>query len=409
MELFDYQKKWVKKGLDYFDKVPNVFSPKFNLFPDMGLGKTLVALDIVKHLEPSRLLIVCPKSLMTMWEYNAQKHLGNCVFYDITNIQPILNDKMSVTIVNYEKFLHIKDDIYTDICIFDEAHKLKNCNSKTHKCISKYVHSGKTLCLTGTPITRDLMDLFGILTCIGPKVWNGYSESQFRNRYIVNGGAARTAELKQLISEYTVFGKLTDYIEMPPFEDIIVPVALSNAEYTYLDIVYKSKQKAITRISEAQQFTSKSTTKRAYLDILIKDLLQDGSKIVIFVKFTEEYEYLMERYKDICVGINGSVKDRNEPVLQFQTNDKIKIFIGNLQTASLGSTLTAAHDCIFYTETYTWGDMDQSRGRIYRISQTHPCRYYHILASNTIDEMIYQSNVDKTDFIEVFKNKYGGE
>lgn len=409
MELFDYQKKWVRKALEYFARVPDLFCPKFNLFPDMGLGKTIVALDIVKSLQPQSLLIICPKSLTTMWEYNAQKHLGNCEFYDICNVRSYRPKTITTIITTYEKFLHFKDDITVDICIFDEIHKIKNCKGKTHKCISAKVHTGKALCLTGTPITRDLMDLFGILTCVGPKCWHGYTESQFRNRYIVNGGVAKTAELREMISEYTVFGKLTDYIEMPAYEDIIVPVTLSSVEYTYLDIVYRSKQKAVARISEAQQFISKSVTKRAYLDLLINDLLQEGSKIVVFVKFTEEYEYLMDKYKNICVGINGSVKERNDPVTQFQANDNIKIFIGNLQAASLGSTLTAAHECIFYTETYTWGDMDQSRGRIYRISQTHPCRYYHILSKNTIDEMIYQSNVDKTDFIDIFKNIYGGD
>jgi SNF2 family DNA or RNA helicase len=130
---------------------------------------------------------------------------------------------------------------------------------------------------------------------------------------------------------------------------------------------------------------------------------------VIFTKFDEEFDFFMYQYKDIAVGINGKTKDRDTPVYEFQNNPEIKIFIGNMQTASMGLTLTASHDCIFYSETYTWGDADQSKARIYRIGQKHPCRYYHLLVPGTIDELIYKNLIEKTDLIEEFKKIYGGD
>ena len=125
--------------------------------------------------------------------------------------------------------------------------------------------------------------------------------------------------------------------------------------------------------------------------------------------FDKDFDFLMTHYKGIAVGINGKVKDRETPVYEFQNNPDIKIFIGNIQTASVGLTLTAASDCIFYSETYTWGDADQSRARIYRIGQKHPCRYYHLIAPCTIDELIYKNFIEKTDLIEEFKKIYGGD
>ena len=55
MELYDYQKTWVKKIIDYYKNTPEIFHPKANLFLDMGLGKTITALYIAKELSPKSL------------------------------------------------------------------------------------------------------------------------------------------------------------------------------------------------------------------------------------------------------------------------------------------------------------------------------------------------------------------
>lgn len=412
MELYDYQKTWVKKIIDYYKNTPEIFHPKANLFLDMGLGKTITALYIAKELSPKRLLIVCPKSLISMWEYELSRvfHISYTRYEDLDMLVSE-NIMTAVCIKNYEQFLSIKSVSNFDLVILDEAHKIKNCSSKTHKCISKYVKTTRTLCLTGTPITRDLMDLFGILTCTGPQIWNGLTAAQFKARYITNGGAGRIYELMQLISPYTIFGKITDFIDMPEWEDIVIPVHPDVSQLIQLDGVYASDKKALERICEAQQITGSveyASPKRNDCEQLISDILDNGEKVVLFVKYTKEYEYFINKYKDICAGINGSVKDRFDKVQEFENNPKIKIFVGNLQTASLGITLIKAHKCIFYSETHNWGDMDQAKRRIYRTGQNHFCTYYYLIAQGTVDQIIHKSNLNKTDLIEDFINFYGG-
>lgn len=400
MELFDFQKTWSDAAIKYFNET-DVKLPRFNLFLDMGLGKTYISLDICKRLNVEEIFVVCPKSLISMWEYEITKYF---------KFKP-----PKFTVINYERFIRDEIIFEPDILILDEAHRVKNVHSKTHKRITEHVRPKRILALTGTPITRDYLDLFGILIICSPTIsFNGMLESQFRMRYIVNQSTERTEELVNLIKPYTIFAKLEDYIkDIPPYEDIIIPVELAEAQKVALRWIYNSDDLAVTRIIRAQHITSGINLfsgKREACESLIYDILTNNEKVVVFTKFDDEFNWFIEAYGPICTGINGKTKqkDRESAIKAFQENPDVKIFVANLQAASVGLTLTAAHKCIFYTETTTWGDMDQAKARIYRIGQTNFCTYYYLICMDSIDELIHQSNMNKTDLIEDFKNKYGG-
>jgi SNF2 family DNA or RNA helicase len=374
----------------------------------MGLGKTVTALEIVKQVKPKTVLIVCPKSLIEMWVYEFYKYLG-FEYSRTNNISNLNNDEVSrVFFVNYEQLLSLRHEIIPDICIFDEVHKLKNVNGKIHKNINTYILPKQTLCLTGTPIVKDLMDLFGILTCVGPQKFNNLVASQFRYKYIINGGTNRTLQLWQTIEPFTVQLEYDGILDMPKTEDIVIPIDIDWTTRQMLSEIYHENTNALARITEAVQLTSLNPQKRAACVQLIDDIIEDGEKVVLFVRFTEEYEYFMNLYKAVCVGINGETKDRERQVREFENNPGVKVFIGNLQTAGVGITLIEAHRCIFYSETYSWGDAEQSKARIFRIGQDKPCIYYHLLCTDSIDELIYQNIINKTNLIEEFKRLYGG-
>jgi SNF2 family DNA or RNA helicase len=206
-------------------------------------------------------------------------------------------------------------------------------------------------------------------------------------------------------------GDLEEYINLPGYEDIVIPVQLTSRELSAHDMICHSNDNALARLTKCQQLTSGiefQSSKRLACELLVKELLDDDEKIVLFTKYDAEFEYFMDKYSEICVGINGKTKDRETPVYEFQNNPSIKIFIGNIQTAGMGITLTSANRCIIYSETFVWGDADQARARIYRIGQTEFCTYYHLLARDTVDEMIFKSNINKTDLIQDFKKKFGG-
>ena len=419
MEYFDYQIKVINKAVNYFEQAKDG-SKGFNIFYKMGYGKTLMAIGIINHMKPKSVIVICPKSLIGMWDYNLAKYLDFRYTYlkldsnwnNIDSVYP------KVTVINYEFFLTFNGKVDADIVVFDEVHKLKNVNSKLHTRIFYKVNCKYPICMTGTPIVRDYMDLFGILTCCKHSTFNGLTATRFRYKYVVASGTYTKTQLFRDISMYTVMQTEDEEarLHLPDYEDIVIPITLTTDEMTaHNKAATDISKKSLARCIECQQITSgikltknnQKSSKLIACELLINDLLEQDEKIVIFTKYTNEFEYFCDRYKDICVGICGDTKDRDTPVAEFNSNDNIKIFVGNLQVASLGIKLTAANKCIFYSETFKWGDYEQARKRIHRIGQNRFCTYYHLIATNTTDVIFYNSNIYKTNLIEEFEKHYG--
>ena len=72
MQLFDYQQNAVNKAIKVYENG----GQSFNLFFEMGLGKTITAIEIIKNIKHNTVLIVCPKSLIEMWAYEMSKNFN---------------------------------------------------------------------------------------------------------------------------------------------------------------------------------------------------------------------------------------------------------------------------------------------------------------------------------------------
>ena len=89
------------------------------------------------------------------------------------------------------------------------------------------------------------------------------------------------------------------------------------------------------------------------------------------------------------------IKDRAKEVTEFQENPECMVFVGQLQTVSMGLTLTAASTMVFYSLSYNYADYSQARARIHRIGQRNTCQYIHLVVKDTIDETVLHALKDK--------------
>jgi SNF2 family DNA or RNA helicase len=115
-----------------------------------------------------------------------------------------------------------------------------------------------------------------------------------------------------------------------------------------------------------------SNAKLSVLDDLIDSSLQEGKKLVVIARFVPELHAICKllgkkgiRYSLIM----GDVKDRDTQVKQFQTDPEVQVFVGQVATAGMGITLTAASTMIFYSMDYSMSNYEQSRARIHRAGQ----------------------------------------
>jgi SWI/SNF-related matrix-associated actin-dependent regulator 1 of chromatin subfamily A len=80
---------------------------------------------------------------------------------------------------------------------------------------------------------------------------------------------------------------------------------------------------------------------------------------------------------------------RQKAVDDFQENEKIKVFVGNLKAAGVGITLTSAEAVIMNDLSFVPAEHAQAEDRSHRIGQKNSTSVYYPLFENTIEGVIY--------------------
>lgn len=126
--------------------------------------------------------------------------------------------------------------------------------------------------------------------------------------------------------------------------------------------------------------------------VLTDDFISNGEKVVIGCCYDEELYKLKEHYGDKAVIYNGKMNSKEKDKAQdaFMNNPDVQVFIGNLQAAGVGLTLTAAKKLIFNDFDYVKGNNDQFMDRIHRINQTDDVDIYFQIFKDTQYEKMWE-------------------
>jgi SWI/SNF-related matrix-associated actin-dependent regulator 1 of chromatin subfamily A len=103
----------------------------------------------------------------------------------------------------------------------------------------------------------------------------------------------------------------------------------------------------------------------------------------------------------LAVRHNGSLSNakKQHSVDQFQNNDKIKVFIGNIKSAGVGITLTQATVVIFNSFDWVTGNNEQAEDRSFRIGQKNDVNVYYQLFEDTISVRMWETLKQKKQVI----------
>ncbi len=128
----------------------------------VGLGKSYIGSAIVKYfeqVESARPLIICPKSLVEMWEtYNEAYELNARVL----SMSRLLEGRQAEELVGGNILL---DDVKyrdRDFLLVDESHNFRNTDTQRYRLLDEFMSvGGKRLCmLTATPRNKSAWDVF---------------------------------------------------------------------------------------------------------------------------------------------------------------------------------------------------------------------------------------------------------
>lgn len=164
-------------------------------------------------------------------------------------------------------------------------------------------------------------------------------------------------------------------------------------EYNKLWEEYENSQYEVNPDKEINKELLEGAIYRRYLSNemiphtieLANGFISNGEKVVIGCCYDEELYRLKDYFGEICVVYNGKMnsKEKDYAKQQFMTNPNIKVLIGNLKSAGVGLTLTAAKKLIFNDFSYVKGDNDQFMDRIHRINQTEDVDVYFQIFNGT--------------------------
>jgi SNF2 family DNA or RNA helicase len=130
---------------------------------------------------------------------------------------------------------------------------------------------------------------------------------------------------------------------------------------------------------------------------LANDYIEDGEKVIIACNFTSEINAFKEYYGKQAVVYDGKMtpKQKDKSEKEFKENPKIKVFIGQIESAGVGLTLTASHIMIF--NSYSWLETSnrQMQDRIYRITQKEDALCIYQLFTDSISQDMFEKVLRK--------------
>jgi SWI/SNF-related matrix-associated actin-dependent regulator 1 of chromatin subfamily A len=396
-----------------------VENKKFILADDMGLGKTTSTIIAALEAGAKKIMIICPATLKINWKREIENYTDRSIF--IAEGKQFSTDSDFV-IINYDILKNFHDAKNKeeskilmskfDLVIIDEAHYIKNAQAQRTKLINDIVKNVDRLwLLTGTPMTSRPIDYFNLLSLVdspSARNWMAYvirycAGYQFKvgNRKVWNVmGSSNLEELRDRTST-TILRRLKENVLDLP-EKIITPVylRLKSKEYEnvmgeYYDWYDKNPEESksltvqFTKLTKVRQIIANEKVKETIE--IAENIIEQGKKVIIFCNFTESLNMIKEHFGKTAVKLDGSMsqKERQLSVDEFQNNEKIKVFVGNIKAAGTGITLTAAEVAIMNDLSFLPSDHAQAEDRAYRYGQKNNVLVYYPLFDNTIEGIIY--------------------
>ena len=188
------------------------------LADEVGLGKTIEAGIVLAQFwseQKRKILIVAPASLMRQWEselldkFNLQSMIMDRKNYNLLKKNGLSNPfliKNKIIICSYQMCSNFLIDIQQadlDLCIIDEAHKLRNVWTGKNIIsvrIKEALKNTKKILLTATPIQNNVMDLYGLAILIDDNIFSDYKI--YKEKYYKNYNE-NLLELRDRLKEFT--------------------------------------------------------------------------------------------------------------------------------------------------------------------------------------------------------------
>lgn len=447
----------------------------FALLFDPGVGKSRTTIEILRgkyatHGGILPTLIFCPPIVVKNWQnewltYSKVK-LERIILLKGTGkerLKLFLESPIdSIFVTNYESLL--MEDLFNAFIkrfnaferpaclVLDESHRVKTPQAKrTKKMILLSKNFRYRYLLTGTPILRDLMDIFSQWLILDQGSAFGHNFFSFRARYFYdkNSGMSKQKhfpdwrvrpgvekEVQAKMQTHSMYVEKSKCLDLPPLVRQVIEVQMSPEQAR----LYKSMKQdliatmttsdgklkasiaelAITKalrllqISagflrvvedgslEAKTISIKDNPRKAALRDLLEEITP-ANKCLVWAVFRANYADIRSVCEDLKIGfveLHGESKDRDAAIEKINNDPNTRVLIGHPGSAGLGINLVSASYSIFYSRGFSLEYDIQAEARNYRSgSEVHEkITRIDLVAPGTIDELVMKSLASKQAF-----------
>lgn len=443
--------RWEVELHPYQDEAINFLheNPRSALWIDMGLGKTVSTLTVIRDLlrdnTAKRILVIAPlKVAQQTWprEIAEWRHLQNIKYTVIYHKDRAVRTQMAQSpdrlhIINREMlpwlismWAEMKKWPY-DVVVVDESSSFKDHTTNRYKALKRVRKIVKRMHhLTATPAAESYMGLFAQFYLLDGGERFGDSITAFRERYFDYNPYSKKYTLKEAMREdmmekiasITLVMRAEDYLDLEQPLMLRRYVELEPAEMKaykkfertlILDLPGGEEIEALTAAALSQkllQAASGAVYDEAKRPIpfhdhkieSLKELIEelDGSPILVSYWFKSSLQRLQQAFPQ------ATTMDRTGKAVDPWNEGKIPILFVHPQSAGHGLNMQygPGHDLAFFDMFWSGEMYDQIIRRIARQGQRKVVRVHHILAAGTHDEDAMTAQGDKGNEQSALKN-----
>lgn len=365
------------------------------LFMEAGTGKTRAAMEIIMRSPCSSCVWVGPLRTLGTVSKELAKWGGLGIPVSMYGVESIGQSSRifmeAESLVDNNTFL-----------VVDESLKIKNAEAiRTKRLLTMGENAEWKLVLNGTPLSRNLLDLWSQMQFLSPRILN-MSLARFKDTFCNYTRIRKVLGRRQSIREF-----ITGY---------------ENIDYLYSLIrhyVYRCDlHLRVSQFWNEVKYSVGETEKEEYLKIkqtMLSDEKLEFRNNNIFLEMTQkmQHSYCVTPDKFRAVDEILYSEDEGKTVIfcKYIASRKAcekrygRALVLSYQSESFGLNLQERNVTIFFDKTWDYATRIQSGRRTYRTGQELDCRYYDLTGDVKLEGLIDRNIEKKVSMTEYFKGK----
>jgi len=398
------------------------------LADEMGLGKSMQAISSIRLLvrsgEARRVLVVCPKGLVTNWARELADWAPELLVAVIDGDpgrrrwQWSLPD-VPIKLANYEVLVRDRDlvaelGLAFDLVVLDEAQRIKNKSSQTNRAIVS-LDRRRSWALTGTPVENSAADLVGIFEFVQPGQINDRMTPKAMAGAVTDHILRRTKD--KVLTEMPPRLDRDARIELGPEqretyrraeEEGVLRLADMGREATIQHVF-----ELVLRLKQICNFDT-ATGESAKLERLVAELEEvqaSGRKALVFSQWVETLGRLRKELA-FCGALEYhggmSTTARDEAIRRFKESRDHSVLLLSYGAGAVGLNLQFSQYVFLFDRWWNPAVEDQAINRAHRIGAAGAVTVTRFLSAATIEERIDEVLRRKRDLSEAILSQADG-